>query len=494
MIYPSKKEYLIKAQSFNLIPVYKEFFVDTETPASIFIKAGGLEKKSFLLESIEGAKNLSRYSFIGMDNEKLINFSEGYFELKKIDNKKNIKITTDRPMDELQKMMSDFHLYKNPELDHFVGGAVGYLSYDLVKYFDKIPLPGEESLYPEMLLFLTDLIIVFDHIFNKMKIIATVKIDSSVSPQKAYALSVSKIEELERKIFSDNINLTNSNFYFPANKNNNLELKSNFKKEDFMDSVEKAKRHIVNGDIFQIVLSQRFFVDSFSDSFNIYRALRTVNPSPYMYFLNFQDFKMIGSSPEPLLKIKGKKVMTFPIAGTRKRGDSKREDNCLIRELKNDEKEKAEHNMLVDLARNDLGRVCEFGSIKVAKYMYIEKYSHVMHLVSRLEGVLKNDKTIYDALRSAFPAGTLSGAPKIRAMQIISELEPGRRGPYGGIVGYFSYDGDLDCCITIRTALLRDNTVYIQSGAGIVYDSDSEKEYEETVNKASALLKAIRIV
>lgn len=499
MYYPSKKEYLIKAKSYNLIPVYGEYIVDTETPSSIFMKAGGPKGEGFLLESIEGATNLSRYSFIGIGCRTLISFDDGIFTVR-CGCKKKIEVKTKKPLEELEKVMSGCRLYKNPELNHFTGGAVGYLGYDLVKYFENVQLPGKKSLFPEMMLYLTDSMIVFDHMLNRMKIISTVKIGGNLSPEDAYAQSIEKIESILRKICDgqkNNMENTSSNLFISDDDLNGCDqdfsLDSNFTKESFLEAVGKAKKYIVCGEAFQIVLSQRFSTDNFSNSFNIYRGLRTINPSPYMYYINFGDFEIIGSSPEPLIKISGGKVLTRPIAGTRKRGKTSGEDASLAGDLLDDKKERAEHNMLVDLSRNDLGRVCRYGSVKVKKYMGVEKYSHVMHLVSEVEGILDKNRTVYDALRSAFPAGTLSGAPKIRAMQIISELEPDCRGPYGGVVGYFGYDGSLDSCITIRTALIKDGRAYIQAGAGIVYDSIPENEWSETVNKASALFKAIRV-
>jgi anthranilate synthase component 1 len=498
MIFPSKKEYVKKALSHNLIPVYKEFIADTETPASIFNKAGGMEKEGFLLESIEGAKSMARFSFIGIGYNSRIRFSDGTFLLDS-NNNRSLKLKTAFPLNEIKKIMEQHRPCKIPELDHFIGGAVGFLSYDLVKYFDDIQLPGESTGLPEIVLFLTDLVIVFDHMLNRMKIISTIKIDENIAAEKAYNMSVEKIEDIENRVFGGTSafkqDFRSRGFdYSGVHLDEKFDIESNFARERFIKSVERAKKYIINGDAFQIVLSQRFSIKYNSSPFNIYRVLRTINPSPYMYYLNCGGFKIIGASPEPLLKISGRKVSTYPIAGTRKRGKSKSEDRYLANELLKDDKEKAEHNMLVDLARNDLGRFCRFGSVRVSKYMYIEKYSHVMHLVSRVEGFLDRNKTIYDALKSVFPAGTLTGAPKIRAMQIISELEPDRRGPYGGVVGYFGYNGDLDTCITIRTAVLKGNTVHIQSGAGIVYDSIPEKEREETINKAGALLKSIRLI
>ena len=342
------------------------------------------------------------------------------------------------------------------------------------------------------MLYLTDVVIVFDHFLNRMKIISTVKIEKDTD--KAYFQSIQKIEEIESKIFSSSKNGNGDNFHYQADNTKKFDIKSNFSKQKFLEAVGKAKKYIIDGEAFQIVLSQRFSIDSLSNPFNIYRALRTTNPSPYMYYINFGKFKIIGSSPEPLIKINGRKILTCPIAGTKKRGASPKEERFLVSSLLNDRKEMAEHNMLVDLSRNDLGRVCKFGSIKIKKYMSVEKYSHVIHLVSRIEGTLDKKSTIYDALKSTFPAGTLTGAPKIRAMQIISELEPDCRGPYGGVVGYFGYDGSLDTCITIRTAIIKDGKAYIQAGAGIVYDSVPENEWNETLNKAGALFKAIKLI
>jgi anthranilate synthase component 1 len=493
MYFPTQKEFIERSKEYNLIPVYREYMVDTETPTSIFIKAGGLEKEMFLLESVEGEKTISRYSIIGISHNATLKFKDKVFT---IENKgsEETKIITRDPLAEIEKVMKDYRIYKDPDLDHFTGGAVGYLGYDLVHYFENIMLPGSESIFPEILLKLTSLIIIFDHLLHRMKIISTERIEGKDDAKKVYLKSVEKIEDIEKEIFKEaKSNIIEKNFLSKTDFNNiaNIGFNSNLSKDEFVEAVLKAKKYIHDGEIFQVVLSQRFSTDKFSEPFNIYRALRSINPSPYMYYINFGNLKIIGSSPEPLLKINGKKVQTYPIAGTRKRGKSPREDRILINELYKDEKEKAEHNMLVDLARNDLGRVCRYGSIKVKKYMSIEKYSNVIHLVSRIEGTLGKGKTIFDAIKSAFPAGTLSGAPKIRAMQIISELEPDRRNIYGGIIGYFGYDGSLNTCITIRTAVISNKTAYIQAGAGIVNESEPENEWEETLNKAAAIFRSI---
>ena len=476
MLYPDKNKYLELAGQYNLIPVYKEYMADTETPTSIFLKGCGLDKKGFLLESIEGSKNLARYSFIGIGFSSSAVLEDGVFSygLEKSTSKKKKTVT---PLAEIEKIMNGYKLYQDPELNHFIGGAVGYLSYDLVKYFENISLPENKTILPEMFLYFTDLIVVFDHLMNRLKIISTIKSGDGVSPDEAYELSVQRILELEKKIATNIVSsLVNGLGSGSEDLSGDPEFRSNFSPEDFKKAVVNAKTFIKQGDAFQIVLSQRFCMDDFRDPINIYRGLRSINPSPYMYFFNFGNFNMIGASPEPLVKINGNKILTCPLAGTRKRGANDAEETMIVEELLNDEKEIAEHNMLVDLARNDLGRVCKYGSVKLKEYMNVEKYSHVMHLVSRVEGELKGDSTIYDALRSVFPAGTLSGAPKIKAMQIISELEPDRRGPYGGAVGYFGYDGNLDSCIIIRTAIVKDGKVYVQAGAGIVYDSVPENE------------------
>jgi anthranilate synthase component I len=523
MIYPNKEEYIKRSAAYNVVPIYKKYFIDTETPATIFLKLGGAspEKQMFLLESIEGIKRLSRYSFIGAGFSHLIRFENGIFSVSERSDQRDreiIRTKTNLPLSELERFLSGYRIYKDHELTHFIGGAVGYLSYDLVKYFENIDIPQDDPDFPEMMLYITDCLVVFDHLLNTISIIATVKNDGEgTGAGKSYENACRKIEDLENLIFDSYKNsrlheeliktsiINNGNYHsevtpdeIPENTGEvgtRTVVRSNFTRDGFIDAVNKAKKYINEGEVFQLVLSQRFEVKNIPESlnvFNIYRILRNLNPSPYMYYLSFGDFRIVGSSPEPLIKISGRKIITCPIAGTRKRGKSIAGDRKLITDLLSDKKEKAEHNMLVDLSRNDLGRVCEYGSVKLKRYMKVEKYSHVIHLVSRVEGLLRKDKTIFDALMSTFPAGTLTGAPKIRAMQLISELEPERRGPYGGIIGYFGFDKSLDCCITIRTALLKGSKAFVQAGAGIVYDSVAESEYQETINKASALLDAIK--
>ncbi len=483
----SKKQFHQLSSHYNLIPVYKEYIVDTETPASLFLKIEKKQKPVFLLESIEGPRGLSRYSIIGIDYSKKLSFLDGIFQVKQ-QQRVSEKTKTRQPLDYLRTLMGTIKAYQDPGLDHFIGGLVGYISYDTVRYFEPIPIiPGTE--FPELVLYATSLVIVFDHYNNTMKIIATLLIDGQLNSSKAYRESLKMIEGLEQDLFSSNgmPNLVSHRLQHTGD----LDFESNTTKQEYLSAVEKAKGYINSGDAFQIVLSQRFGIKTNTRPFDIYRSLRTTNPSPYMFFMDFGDFKIIGSSPEPLVKVTGKKILTCPIAGTRKRGADQTQDEAIAAELLTDKKEKAEHNMLVDLARNDLGRVSAYGTVKVNRYMDVEKYSHVMHLVSSVEGKLKPNKDVFDALKSVFPAGTLSGAPKVRAMQIIRELEKNNRGPYGGAVGYFGYENNMDFCITIRTAILQRGTAYVQAGAGIVYDSVPDKEYEETVNKASALFRSI---
>ncbi len=485
----SKKQFKKLSYIYNLIPVYREYMVDTETPASLFLKIEEKQNPVFILESVEGPRGLSRYSIIGIDYSRAVSFCKGIFTVK---DKQGIgwEKKTGQPLDCLRELMRKINPYNDSGLSHFIGGFVGYISYDMVNCFERIPL-GQDSEFPEMLLYSTNLVIVFDHYNNTMKIIATLLIGEELNSDQAYARSTNLIQALENDIFSSKSapNLVSQ----IAQDIGEIDYNSNFTRQGFLSAVEKAKRHINKGDAFQIVLSQRFAIKANTRSFDIYRSLRTTNPSPYMFFMDFEGFKLIGSSPEPLVKVSGSTILTCPIAGTRERGHDEGMDTALAKDLLCDKKERAEHNMLVDLARNDLGRVSEYGSVKVKRYMEVEKYSHVMHLVSLVEGKLSAGKDVFDVLKSVFPAGTLSGAPKVRAMQIIAELENQNRGPYGGAVGYFGYEGNMDFCITIRTAILKGSMAYVQAGAGIVYDSIAEKEYEETVNKARALFRSINM-
>ncbi|MGA2775052.1 MAG: anthranilate synthase component I [Candidatus Omnitrophota bacterium] len=494
MFTPGFEEFKKLAKKGNVIPVYKEINVDLDTPVSTFLKL----KKSdyaFLLESVEGGEKIARYSFLG-SNPSMI-FSSKASNIQVIYPKKNIKdcfITRSTPLDELKKIMQDFKSVSVKGLPRFYGGLVGYIGYDMVRFFEEIPDKNPDDLrLADSVFLLTDTILIFDHVNHLIKIVSNVflpqgKNSSAPSLKKYYNRALKKIEEIESDFNKPQVS--------PYLENSGVTRKhvveSNFTREEFMNIVSRAKEYIRKGDIIQVVLSQRFQIKSGKKAFDIFRSLRSLNPSPYMYFLKLKDIEIVGSSPEMLVRCEDGLIQTRPIAGTRPRGKNETEDARLSEELLKDKKERAEHLMLVDLGRNDLGRVSQTGKVEVSEFMAVEKYSHVMHLVSEVRGRLDNKKyDVYDVLKSAFPAGTLSGSPKIRAMEIIDELENVKRGPYGGAIGYFSFSHNMDTCITIRTIVIKGNTAYVQAGAGIVADSLPEREYQETVNKAKALIEAI---
>jgi len=486
MYHPSKSEFIELANKYNLIPVYKEIIADMDTPVSAFQKINQSDY-AFLLESVEGGEKLARYSFLGSNPYLIVTSQNGQVTVRE-DNIERVEKTSD-PLNIIESLLSKYRPAQLKELPPFFGGAVGYVGYDIVRYFEDLPQTTIDDLgLPELIFVFTDTILIFDHLKHKIKVLANAYIENPAGIERAYQDALSKIDGLIQK-------LSQPLKPMPLSESARLplEIKSNMTKEEFERSVERAKEYILAGDIFQVVLSQRFSAEINIEPFNIYRALRTINPSPYMGYLKYKDIILISSSPEPLVKVQGKYVETRPIAGTRPRGETEGEDERLAAELLADIKERAEHIMLVDLGRNDLGRVCNAGTVKVADLMFIEKYSHVMHIVSSVIGELRDDKNAFDVLRAVFPAGTVSGAPKIRAMEIIDELERSRRGPYAGVFGYFSFNGNLDTGLTIRTIIVSDNKVYVQAGAGIVADSIPEREYQETVNKAKALLSAVEI-
>lgn len=485
MYYPSKTEFKKLAKTHNLIPVYREVVADVETPVSAFLKLGR-GKNAFLLESVEGGERLGRYSFIGVSPYLVVTSLNGNVEVKGVLSKK-FKGVND-PLKIVEETLAAYKFVSVGDLPPFVGGAVGYVGYDAVRYFEKIPRTGIDDLeLPEMVFVFTDTILIFDHLKHKIKVVANAFVEKGKAEQ-AYRQAMRKVDNLVNRLQKPVLLYSRK----PA-KRRTREVRSNVSRAKFTKMVEAAKDYIKAGDILQVVLSQRFTTEIAAEPFDVYRALRILNPSPYMYYLKYQDLELIGSSPEPLVKVEGSKVITRPIAGTRRRGRTPQDEVKMERELTSSRKEKAEHIMLVDLGRNDLGRVCSKGSVKVDDLMFVEKYSHVMHLVSQVSGKLLPSKNAFDVLRAAFPAGTVSGAPKIRAMEIIDELEPTLRGPYAGVVGYCSYSGSLDTCITIRTIVIKGKKAYIQAGAGIVYDSKPALEYKETQNKAQALLKAIKV-
>ncbi len=472
MYYPTLEEVKKLEKTGNLVPVYREIVADLDTPVSAFLKInrGGY---SFLLESVEGGERLARYSFIGTEPYKILS-------VRGEDN-------TD-PLPLIAAEMEKFKIIPVSDLPKFCGGAVGYLGYETVTRFEKLPSPESDPLaLPEALFMFVNTLLIYDHVSHKIKILSHARLDGDI--EKSYKAAVARIDEMVDRLnqplkVSRQMNGSPS----PAGK---LEPASNFTRHEYETAVAKIKEYITAGEVIQVVPSQRLSRKTKAPPFEIYRALRTINPSPYMFYFDFTDFQIIGASPEILVRVENGTVTTRPLAGTRPRGNTPAEDSALEKELRNDEKEKAEHIMLVDLGRNDIGRVSQPGTVTVSELMEVERYSHVMHLVTNVEGKLRNDMSSFDALRACFPAGTVSGAPKIRAMEIIAEFEPEKRGPYAGAAGYFSFSGNMDMAISIRTLVVKDGTAYTQSGGGVVYDSVPEREYEETLNKARAALNAV---
>ena len=489
--YPDRKTFLRLSQEYNLIPVYKKINADLDTPVSAFLKIREKNKESFLLESVEGGEKLARYSFLGTAPSLIFKSKSRSIQIYDRVKKRKVRFTTQKdPLYEIKRIMQRFKPVKLKELGRFWGGMVGYISYDMVRFFEKLPDKNSDELnLADSIFLLTDSLLIFDHLEHTIKIVALVYIKDKKSIFKLYAEAIKKIDKLHKKLLSP--------IHYSEKKlsQNNFKFSSNFKKEEFYRMVRKAKKYIREGEIIQVVVSQRFKTELKGiEPFDIYRNLRRINPSPYMYFLDFSEVILIGSSPEMLVRCEDGLIQTRPIAGTRPRGKNEEEEKRLAYELLNDPKEKAEHLMLVDLARNDLGRVSQTGKVEVKEFMTLEKYSHVMHIVSEVRAKLKKGKDVYDVLRASFPAGTVSGSPKIRAMEIIEELENTKRGPYAGCVGYFGFSGNMDTCITIRTIIIKDDFAYIQAGAGIVSDSQPKREYYESLNKAKAMMEAIKVV
>ena len=488
MYYPDKKEFIRLAKNGNLIPVYRDVLTDFETPLSAFRKIDK-SRYSFLLESVEGGERLARYSMLGSDPS-LIFSSKG----KKITIKEGTRsrsfITKTDPIEELKKLLKNYKFVNVKGLPRFCGGLVGFFGYDMVRFIERLPdkNPDDRGI-PDSVFMLTDSLFIFDHVDHKIKIVSNVHVTGDAAA--AYNKAVKKIDTIAG--FLKGPLPKSAEDKAARGKGRPGAISSNFTKKEYEAVVRKTKEYIRKGDIIQAVPSQRLKLKITCEPFQIYRALRSINPSPYMYYLKLGDFSLVGSSPEIMVRCENGLVEVRPIAGTRPRGASPEEDEALIKDLLKDPKERAEHIMLVDLGRNDIGRVCEYRSIKVSELMTVEKYSHVMHIVSDVSGRLRKDKDAFDVLRATFPAGTVTGAPKVRAMEIIDQLENVRRGPYAGSVGYFSFSGNLDTCITIRTIVIKGKTAYIQAGGGVVADSRPEKEYQETLNKAKALVKAIEM-
>ncbi len=490
MFKPSFEEFKELSKRGNLIPVYREILADEETPVTALLK---IRKRpyAFLLESVEGGEKWGRYTFLGADPLAVVRVKTEEVEVRSNGNLMRIPHRGD-PLAVLKELLARYRPVTVDGLPRFSGGAVGFLSYEMIRYFEKRlakKLRADADIDDAVFL-VTDTLIIFDNVRHTIKVVASARCeDGQGCLEGAYAEATAKIDRMIERLQEPirPVLLRSGDF------RKDVEFDSNMTPEAFREMIRRAKDYIGAGDIIQAVLSQRFSAKNPLDPVDLYRALRFVNPSPYLFFLKMEDVYLIGSSPEVMVRVEDGFAELRPIAGTRKRGRTEQEDRALADELLEDPKERAEHVMLVDLGRNDLGRIAAIGSVQVNQYMVIERYSHVMHLVSNVRAQLAEGKDCFDVMRAAFPAGTLSGAPKVRAMEIIDELEPESRGPYGGAVGYMSFTGNMDFCITIRTMLLKGETLSIQVGAGIVADSDPEKEYEETISKAAGMMKAVKL-
>jgi anthranilate synthase component 1 len=486
MFIPSREDFIESARRGNLIPVYREILADRLTPVSAFEKiADG--PGCFLLESVEGGENLARFSFLGADPFLTFRARGRSVTVEEGGETRSIEIPEGGDaLDALKELLGRYRFVETPGLPRFCGGAVGFLSYDMVRYFERLPDDTRDDLQVEDCCFLfTDTLLIFDHVKHRCKVLCNARVEGDAGG--AYDRAVAKIEALIARLRTPVLPTPT-----PASAVA-MDVQANMSQAAYEHAVERCKEYIAAGDAFQVVPSLRFSVRIDACPFELYRALRSVNPSPYMYYVDLGKRQVVGSSPEILVTVEDGTVTVRPIAGTRPRGETPNEDARLAEELLTDEKERAEHIMLVDLGRNDIGRVCEYGSVKVDELMVIERYSHVMHIVSNVSGKLAAGNDVFDVTRAAFPAGTLTGAPKVRAMQIIEELEPTRRGLYGGAVGYYSFNGDMDFAIAIRTMLVDGDTAYVQAGAGVVADSVPAMEYRECCNKARALMAAIEM-
>ncbi len=484
MIQPDYKTFRQLARQGNLVPVYETVTTDLLTPVSAYLRLARDAQYAFLLESVEGGEKIARYTFVGANPVEVFRYVNG---ASIVQGEGRLHWEESNPIEFLRRRVGRYRPVRLPGLPPLVAGAIGYFAYDMVRLIERIPARAQNDLGLDdaVLMFYLGLV-AFDHVQHRIWIVRNVFTDGEGSLRAQYDAAVREIGATRRTLERP--------LELPQRRRGQagaLRIRSNFRRSAYLAAVRKAKRYIRAGDIFQVVLSQRWAARTSADPFGIYRALRALNPSPYMYFLRLGEVAVVGSSPEMLVKVQGREAFYRPIAGTRPRGRDEREDQRLEVELAADPKERAEHIMLVDLGRNDLGRVCEYGSVRVEKLMTIERYSHVMHLVSSLRGRLRPEVDCFDALMACFPAGTVSGAPKVRAMEIIDEFEPTRRGIYAGGILYLDFSGNLDSCIAIRTLVAKDNMVYVQAGGGLVADSVPQREYEETVNKSRALLAAL---
>ena len=467
------------------MPVYEPYTADLLTPVGAYLRMARNAKYSFLLESVEGGETIGRYTFTGVNPEEVFRTRGRHCTLETGSKKSHFD---ENPVEQLRRLTARYRPVPVPALPPLIAGAIGYFSYDMVRLIERIPDTGRDDVGVDdcVMMFYLGLV-AFDHVRHRVWVIRNVFTEGPGSLRSKYDAAVREIRGTRRTLERP---LPTARYARSARP---LRVRSNMTKARFTDAVKKAKEYILAGDAFQIVVSQRFEAETKANPFEIYRALRVVNPSPYLYFLKLGELSVVGSSPEMLVKVQGRNATYRPLAGTRPRGRNEEEDKKHEADLLADPKERAEHVMLVDLGRNDLGRVCEYGSVKPERLMFVERYSHVMHLASTLRGTLRKDVDCFDALMACFPAGTLSGAPKVRAMQIIDELEPTRRGVYGGAILYLDFSGNLDSCIGLRTLVAKNGSAYVQAGAGIVADSIPEREYEESANKARAVLKALEI-
>ncbi len=489
MYTPDLETFRELARRGNLIPVARQILADMETPVSAFRKVDS-GNYAFLLESVEGGEQWGRYSFLGSNPSLVFRAKDTQLEILRGEGREVLTDTQD-PLTALMRLLASYRPVSVPGLPRFTGGMVGYLSYDVVRHLERLPALAKDDLHlPDALFLLTDTLLIFDNVTHRITVVSNAILQDQTASgiERAYHEAQGKIEAIIaalRRPMGAPVGC--------AARPGSPPLESTFSREGFCEAVARVKAYVEAGDVIQAVLSQRLTIRTDADPFDVYRALRVVNPSPYMYYLRLGDLKVVGSSPEILVRLEGDRIDLRPIAGTRPRGATEEEDRQLAEELRADPKERAEHIMLVDLGRNDVGKVARVGSVAVSDLMAVERYSHVMHLVSHVRGTLESGQNAFDVLRACFPAGTVTGAPKVRAMEIIEELEPARRGPYAGAVGYVSFSGNLDTCITIRTVLFARGVATIQVGAGIVADSEPEREYQETMNKARGMLRAITL-
>ena len=474
------------AEEAGLVPVYREIVADLDTPLTIFAKVASQDSHAFLFESLEGGEKWGRYSFIGFDPLMTFTSSQEHMEIKRDE---KVEIRTGNPLQELRNLLASFKAHQAESLPRFFGGLVGYLGYDMVRFMEKLPDSHTPLDLPDSSFMVPRTVLIHDSFKQKLVIVNCVEIGKGDNPAEQYEKACNQIDEVAARLKQP----LPYDFVESPSGDHEHEFTSNMDEKSFKEMVQTAKEYILAGDIIQVVLSQRFHTETDLSPFALYRALRHINPSPYLFYIQLGNVIQIGSSPEILVRLENNEIELRPIAGTRHRGKTLAEDRALEEELLADPKERAEHLMLVDLGRNDAGRVAVPGSVEVRDLLVVERYSHVMHIVSGVHGLLADGRDQFDVMSACFPAGTVSGAPKIRAMEIIDELEPERRGPYAGAVGYFGFSGNMDFCITIRTFVMRESDLWIQAGAGIVADSDPGKEFEETLNKARGLRRAVEL-